>query len=144
MQLVFSEIRVSHEFQTHVVQTLEGAHTGGADGNSLTVVVEEFGDGLSSHADVFSMHLMPLHLLALDWLERTSTHMEGEFLALYTMSIEIGQYLWREVQTCRWGCHTTFNFRVDGLVGRLIAILCLTIQIGRNGQLTHDIKNLGK
>ena len=109
VKLVFCEVGVGHHFEAHVIETLKGSHAGSAYGNGLTVVVEEFGDGLTSHADVFGVHLMTFHLLALDRLERTSTHMESEFLAINTVGIESSQHLRREVQTSRWGSHTTLD-----------------------------------
>ena len=144
VELVFGEVRIGEDFEAHIVEAFKGAHTGGTDGNSLTIVVEEFGDGLTTHTDVFRVHLVALHLLTLDGLERTGSHVEGQLFALDAVSIQISQHLWGEVKASRWGCHTAFDLRIDGLVGGLVAILRFTIEIGRNRQFAHHIDDGGE
>ena len=90
MQLVFVERRVAHHFQSHIVETLQGADTRGADGDGTALMIDELLDGVATHANVFGMHLMTFDLLALHRLEGAGTDMKGEFFALDTMGIEIG------------------------------------------------------
>ena len=144
VELVFCEVRIGEDFEAHIVEAFEGAHTGGTDGNRLTIVIEEFGDGLTTHADVFRVHLVTLHLLTLDGLERTSSHVEGQLFALDTVSIQISQHLWGEMKAGRWSSHTAFDLRIDSLVGGLIAVLRLTIEIRRNRQFAHHVDDGGE
>ena len=144
VELVFGEVRIGEDFEAHIVEAFEGAHTGGTDGNRLTIVIEEFGDGLTTHADIFGVHLMAFHLLTLDGLECAGTHVEGQLFALDAVSIQIGQYLRGEVKASRWSSHTSFDLRIDGLVGGFVAVLCLTIEIGRNRQFAHRVDDGGE
>ena len=60
------------------------------------------------------------------------------------MGIEISQDLWREVESGRGGSYRPFNFGIDSLIGGFVALLSLTVEIRRDGQLSHDIDNLSK
>ena len=144
VELVFVEVGVSHHLEAHVVKTLQRPHTGSTDSNTLAAMIEKLGDGLAAHTDIFGVHLVALHLLTLDGLEGASTHMEGEFLTLDTVGVKIGQHLRREVKSGRRSRHATLDLRVDGLVSGLVALLRFTVKIGRNGQFTHDIDDLGE
>lgn len=144
MQLVFCKVRMPDDPDTQIIEALKRTHARGTNGNGLAVVAQQLGDGLAAHTDILRVHLMPLHLLALHRLERAGSHMKSQLLALNTMGIEVGQYLGRKVKTGRGSSHTTLNLRVNGLVGGLIAVLCLTVEIGRDGQFTHRIDDGGK
>ena len=144
MEPVFSEVGIGDDLQAHVIKALEGADTGSAYGNSPATVVKQLCDGLTPHADKLGMHLVAFHLIALDRLERASPHVESQFLTIYAMSVESGQDLRRKVQASRRSSHTALDFRIDSLVGGLVAILRLTVEIRRNRQLTHGINDLGE
>ena len=48
------------------------------------------------------------------------------------------------METCRRSSYRTFDLGIDGLIGSLVALLCFTVEIRRNWQLTHCVYNLGK
>ena len=88
------------------------------------------------------MHLMATELLTLHGSERSGSHMQRKLGTFYAASIDAGQHLRREVQSCRGCCHTAFDLRVDGLVGLHVALFCGTIEIWRNWQLTRGLQHL--
>ena len=48
------------------------------------------------------------------------------------------------MQASRGSRHTTLNLGVDGLVSRLVALLSIAVQVGRNRQFTHRVDDVGK
>ena len=90
------------------------------------------------------MHRMLTDSTAFYGTEGTCSHMQGDFFAFNTMSINLIQDPFRKMQTCRRGGHTAFNLRIDRLVGCLVALLCLAVQVRRDRQFTQHIKNVGK
>ena len=82
--------------------------------------------------------------VALHRLERAGTHVQRQFLTLDTMGIESFQDTVGEVQSGSRSSHTALDLRIHRLVGGLVALLRLTVQIGRDGQFTNGIQYLGK
>ena len=144
MELLLGEVGVLHDLEAHVIEALEGADTGGADGDGLPAMLDEFADGVATHADVFGMHLVTFDFLALDGLESAGTDVQRQFLALYTVGIEIGEHLGGEMESCRGSGHRTLDLGIDGLIGGLVALLGLAVQIWRDGELAHGIDNLSE
>ena len=66
--------------------------------------------------------------------------MKGEFLTVNARLIERFQHTLREVKTGSGGSDRTFDFGIDRLVGRLVALLRFTIEVRRNGQFTYCIQ----
>ena len=131
--MICVEVGILQQLETHVVEALEGAHAGGSDGNGLGLVSDEFLQGAPMHTNVFRMHLVALDFLALDGLERACSHVEGHFLAVDATHVESGEHAVGEMESGRRCGHTTLDFRIDRLVGGLVALLRVPIQIGRNG-----------
>ena len=144
MQLLLRQVWIRHHLQSHIVKTLQCPHTGGADGYRLAIVGNQPFYGVTTYGDILRMHRMFANGLTLHRAERTGTHMQGELFPLNAMGIQVGKYLFREMETCRRGCHTSLDFRIYGLVSGLVALLCLTIQIGRNRQFARRVDNLSK
>ena len=48
------------------------------------------------------------------------------------------------MESGRGGSHRPFDLGIDGLVGGLVALLGLTVEIWRDGQLAHGVDNLRK
>ena len=130
-----------HGQKSHVVETLQGAHTGGANGNGRASVCNEPFYGCAVYGNVLRVHVVAANLLALDWLEGAGTNVQGNLLALYAMVVQFCQHLGGEVQTCRGGSHTALYLGVDGLVGGEVALLCLSVQVGRNGQFARGFED---
>ena len=144
VELVFGEVGVAEHLQTHIVEALQGADTRGADGNGLSLVTDQFGDGLTAHTDILGMHLMTLDFLALHGLKRACADVQRQFLTVDAVGINRLKHLRCEMQT---GCrcrHTALNLRIDRLVGGLVALLRRTVQIRRNGQFTHGVDDLSE
>ena len=144
VQLVFVGIGVLLELHSHIIQTLQGAHAGGAHGDGLRLMTDELLDGVPLHTVILRVHAVSFYLLTLHRLERTRTHMQGELLTVDTPLINSLEHIVGEVQTGGWGCHTTLDLTIDRLVGGLITLLRLAVQIRRNGQLASSIDDLGK
>ena len=60
------------------------------------------------------------------------------------MGIKSSQYLWRKMKSSRWCSHTSLDFRIDRLVGRLVALLSLAVEVWRDGKLADGIEDFGK
>ena len=82
--------------------------------------------------------------IALHRLEGSGTHVQRQLLTLDTMGIESLQDTVGEVQSGSRSSHTALDLRIHRLVGGLVALLRLTVQIGRDGQFTNGIQYLGK
>ena len=83
------------------------------------------------HADVFRVHLVPGYFFAFHRFERARPDVERHFLAVDAVGIQIGQHAFGEMESGRGGSHAAFDFRVHRLVGRLVAFLCLAVQVVR-------------
>ena len=88
VKLIFGEVGVAKNLQAHIVETFQRTDTRGADGNGLSLMANQFGDGLAAHADILGMHLMAFYLLALHRLERTGSYMQREFFTVAAMRID--------------------------------------------------------
>ena len=93
MQLLFGEIGIVVQFNSHIVKAFERAHTRRTDCDCLTAMCDEFVDGLLVHTDIFGVHLVPLNLLAFHWFECSSTHMQCQFLTVDAVSVDVGEHL---------------------------------------------------
>ena len=144
MQLLFADVWVLHHLQAHVVKTLQGAHTGGTNGNDLAVVSQQSLQRMTAHGDIFCMHGVFADGIALDRFECSRTHVQRHFLTLNATSINVLQYTLREVKPSGRSSHTTLNLRIDCLVSGFVALLRLTIQVWRNRQFTHLVENFGE
>lgn len=130
-----------HGQNAHVVETLQCAHAGCSHGNGGTFVRYEPFYGGAVHGNVLRVHVVVANLLALDGFEGAGTNVQGHLLALYAVGIQFCQHLGGEVQACRGGGHTALYLGVDGLVGGEVALLCLSVQVGRDGQFARGFKD---
>ena len=99
---------------------------------------------MTMHSDILRMHGMFANCTALHGTERSGTNMQSDFFAFNTMRINLVQYPFRKMQSCCRRRHRTLNLGIDRLIGRLVALLCLAVQVRRNGQFTQHIENVGK
>ena len=90
------------------------------------------------------MHLVIANLCAFHGFKSTSTYVQRHLIAFNTFGINRLQYAFRKVESCSRSSHRALNFGIYGLIGLHIALLRLTIQVGRNGQFAHCLKYLGK
>ena len=90
------------------------------------------------------MHFVAFYFFAFHRFESAGSNVKGDFFQIHSFFLESVQYAFCEMQTgCRGG-YGPFYLRVDGLVSFLVAFLCLSVQVGRNGQLTEEFQNVGK
>ena len=101
-------------------------------------------DGLQADSNMLGMHLVVTNLLALYGFKGAGTYVKGQLLALYAVGIEVGQYAFCEMKSCRWSGHRSLNLGIDGLIGTEVALFGLTIQVGRNGQFSQRLQHLGE
>ena len=114
------------------IETLQGSHAGGAYCDDMTEVGNDLLDCLAWHGDNLSMHGMLVGISHLHGLESTRTDVQGDFGSLYTLLAQAVKDIIREVKTRSGGSHRTFDARIDGLIGRFIALLSLAIEVWRN------------
>ena len=144
MQVVSRQRGVVFQLQSHVVEAFEGTYAGGSDGDGLTVVGQQTLDGLTAHGNILRMHGVLADGLALDRTEGARTDMQRNFLPLDTTGIDGLQYSRREMQSGGRCCHAALDFRIDRLIGGLVALLCLAVQVRRNGQFTHGVEDFSE
>ena len=144
MQLLLADVRIGQHLQTHVVEALQRPHTGGTHCNSLASVRYQTLYGVPANSNVLRVHGVLANGLALDGTEGACSDVQRQFFALNAVGIDIPQHALREVQSCRRSCHTAFDLRVHRLVGRLVALLCIAIQVRRNRQFAHGVQDVGK
>ena len=101
-------------------------------------------DGMAMDGDVLGVHFVAAYVLALDGTERAGTDVQRHLFALNATGIDVLEHALREVQASRWSRHRTLYLRIDRLVGRLVALLGLSVQVGRDGQLADGIDDFGK
>ena len=64
-------------------------------------------EGLAMNTNILSMHLMILYFLRLDGLESSSANMECQLFTVYSMTVDVGKYLRREMKTGCRSCYRT-------------------------------------
>lgn len=144
MELLVGEVGGVHEFETDIVEALEGAHGGGADGGAAAAVGKETLDGAARDEDILGVHLVTLHLLALDGTEGAGTDMEGDLVALDALGVKGAEDSIGEMEASGGGSHGTVNLGIDGLVGALVALLGGTVEVGGDGQLAGKLEDFGE
>ena len=144
MQLFLCDIRILQHLQAHIIEALERADTGGSDGYCLAIVSQQTLDGVATDGNVLRVHRMVADGLALDRSEGASADVQRDFLAFDATGVDVAQDAFGEVKTGCRSRNAAFNLRIDGLIGRLVALLCLAIQIRRNGQLTHHVDDFSE
>ena len=144
MQVLFTCLRMLDEMHAHIVETLDGAHTGGSHGDDLALVLDELLQTATMNHDIFGMHLMTFYLKTLHRLEGSRSYMKGYLFTVDAMRIQVLEHRIGEMQTGCWGSHTTLDLGIYGLISGLVTFFCLAVQIRRDRQLSHCFENLGK
>ena len=136
--------RIGTHPAAHIIKTLERPHTRRPHGDAPTVVPQYSVEDRTAHADILSVHLMPLNLRTLDGLERPRTNVKRHLCALKTAIIQPLQHTLREVETSRRSRYTTLYLRIYCLVRRLVTLLRLPVQVRRDGQFARCVEQFGK
>ncbi len=126
------------------IQTLEGAHTGGAHGYDMPQIGQNISDGLAWHGDNFGMHGVPVGIVGFDRLERACADMQRKLGGSDAPPAQVVEHGRGEMQTRGGSGYGALDTRIDGLVGGLVALLGFAVEVGRNRQLAYGIENLGK
>ncbi len=136
MQILFS----LNGKNTHIVKTFKRAHTSGTNSNGFSTMRNKLFNGLTTHGNVLSMHVMSPNLFTFYRLESTCTYMQRQFFTVNTGFIKSFEHTLCEVKSSSWRSNGSFNFGINCLISRLVALLCRTIQIRRDRQFTYSIK----
>ena len=132
------------QMNTHIIETLDGTDAGGSYGNNLALVLDEFFQTTAMNYNIFRMHLMAFDFKTLNRFESAGSYMQGYFFAVDSMRIKILENRIGKVKSGSWSSHTSLDFRINRLIGGLVAFLCLTVEIRRNRQLAYCFENLGE
>ena len=124
----------------HIVETFKSAHACRTHSDGFATMCYEFLDGLTSHSNVFGVHIVITNFFTFHRFEGACTYMESKFFTVNASLIKGIQNTFSEMKSCGGSCHGALDLRIDRLICRLITLLCLTIQIGGNGELAHSIK----
>ena len=144
MQILLACLRMLDEMHTHIVETLDGAHTGGSHGDDLALVLNELFQAATMNHDIFGMHLMTFYLQTLHRLEGSRSYMKGNLFTVDAMRIQVLEHRIGEMKTGCWGSHTTLYLRINSLISGLVTLFSLAVQIWRDRQLSYCLENLGK
>ena len=132
------------QMNAHIIETLDGTDAGGSYGNDPALVLDEFFQTAAMNNNVFRMHLMTFDFKTLHRFESAGSYMQGYFFAVDSMRIKILENRIGKVKSGSWSSHTSLDFRINRLIGGLVAFLCLTVEIRRNRQLAYCFENLGE
>lgn len=76
--------------------------------------------------------------------ECAGSYMQGYFFAVDSMRIKILENRIGKMKSGSWSSHTSLDFRINRLIGGLVALLCLAVEIWRNRQLAYCFENLSE
>ena len=107
-------------------------------------MVAQSNQSIFGNSNHLGMHGMIIRISHLDRLESAGTHMQCHLGRLYPLGTQAIKHLIGEMQTSSRCCYGTFDARIDGLIGGLVAILGFTIEVWRNRQFTNGIEDLSK
>ena len=127
-----------------MIKAFQCAHRSCPYGHCLAVVRYEFFQCVARDGDVFRMHFMPFYFFTFHRFEGSGSHMECQLFQFYSFIAQCVQYAWGEMQSRCRGSHRTFDFGIDSLVSLLVTFLGFPVQVGRDGQFTEDLENVGK
>ena len=132
VQIFFICLRMLQQMNAHVIEALDGTDAGGSYGNDPALVLDEFFQTATMNNNVFRMHLMAFDFKTLHRFECAGSYMKGYFFAVDSMRIKILENRIGKVKSGSWSSHTSLDFRINRLIGGLVALLCLAVEIWRN------------
>ncbi len=144
MERFILRMSVLPDIHTDIIKTFERPHGSRPDCRTSSIVCQQTLDSLPADADPFGVHLVTRYFFAFDRLERTSPHMQGYFVLLYSPLAESLQHSRSEVQAGSRRGHGTFHLGIYGLVVRQVRCFRLSVQIGRNGKLANGFEHVGE
>jgi len=101
-------------------------------------------DGFFRHGDKLGMHLVAGDGLRLHGPEGARTHVQCHLGGADPSLPETLHYRGREVEPRRGSCHGAFNTGVYRLVGLIVLRLGGAVEVGRDGQLSRYLQQLGE
>ena len=87
--------------------------------------------------------MLPNHI-RLNRLKRSGTHMQRQLTAADATAVKVGKRALREVQPGSRCCYRTLDMGLDGLIILRVARLGVAVQIWRDRNLAHRIKDRGE
>ena len=144
MQFAFRKVKTLFKFHTYIIKTFKRTHAGGANRNRTCVVSKQLFQGLPLYAYILRVHLVAFNFFRLDRFESSCPDMKCELLTVDSMRVQFGEHIVCEMKSCRRGGNRAFDFGINGLVCSLVAFLCLSVQVWRNGQFARNIQYLRK
>lgn len=141
LELGLRQFHVLRQLAADVVEALQRADRGGADRHDLARLAYLL-DDTTADAYPFGVHLMVAYGGRFDRLEGAGPHMERHLLAADVFLAERLEHFGCEVKSGRRRRHGSLDFRVDGLVGHLVAVHRLTMQVGRDRQYAESVQNV--
>ena len=144
VQIFFICLRMLQQMNAHVIEALDGTNAGCSYGNDPALVLDEFFQTAAMNNNVFRMHLMAFDFKTLHRFECAGSYMQGYFFAVDSMRIKILENSIGKMKSGSWSSHTSLDFRINRLIGGLVALLCLAVEIWRNRQLAYCFENLSE
>ena len=125
-------------------ERFEGAHRRGAHGRNRAPLGPEGRQRVAPHLEVLGVHGMACGVALLDGQEGAGAHVERDLLEPEAPGAHRLDQLGREVQP-RGRCRDrAFVARVDGLVARVVDLLALAVEVGRNGNAAQQFEQLAE
>ena len=135
------------DIDPHIVQALQRAGGGGADGDDLSsrpLLLGDDSECLQRHLDHLLMHLVTAHGAALDGGKGSGTHMERHTRLTNPPLLQLPEHPVCEVQPGGRRSDTPLYPCIDGLVGDEIGRLGVAVEVRRYRQLAHLLKDVGE
>ena len=110
----------------------QSTHRGGSHGGDMPPLLQQADHRRTAHLEMLGVHRMPRGVLVLDGQERARPDMERHLLEGESARLHLPDQLGREMQPGGRCGHRTFELRIDCLVARVVDLLALAVQVGRN------------
>ena len=125
-------------------ERLERADRGGPYGDDAAVIGPQQFEGRQRDLEVLGVHRMVRGVALLDGQEGPCTDVERHLAECEALAAQALDQLGREVQAGRRRRHRPFDLRVDGLVARVVDLLALAVEVGRDRNASQQFEQLAE
>ena len=123
-------------------QRFQRPDRGGADGRDEAPFAEKVFDCRAADLEVLGVHGVAAGVVVLDRQEGPGTHVQRHFVEFGPCIVQRRQKFRCEVQSGRRCGDRSLEFRIDRLVARIVDLLAVAVQIGRNRDLAQMFEQL--
>ena len=111
---------------------------------TVAPAVQQPFDGRAADLEMFGVHRVAAGVVVLDGKEGAGSDVERHLFELDACGAERRDQFGGEVQSRRRRGHRTFEFGVDGLVARIVDLLAVAVQVGRDRNPSQQFEQLSE